>query len=251
MTASLSGELPEVLTTVRTRPLFRLQQKVPPLHVVGQTPGAFRRIGVIASESFVGDRLSGEVLAGGNDWQSVRGDGCTKLDVRLMLQETVRKVGVRRLGKPLEDCRVTRCIENVGAVGFCGADDGAEAGACFDTHPHRKPLVTFRKITLGRKLRSETLLVYATSRLVANANRQVQSRKCTCAVWAPAGRSGPKPEPCLRASSPCRIGGRRGTRHGRKSICLPWALAEAVEHHGCPAGVSTRARDGPDGFLDV
>jgi Protein of unknown function (DUF3237) len=30
----------------------------------------------------------GEVLGGGNDWQAVRNDGCTKLDVRLVLRTT-------------------------------------------------------------------------------------------------------------------------------------------------------------------
>jgi Protein of unknown function (DUF3237) len=80
--------LNENLASVRTRPLFRLREQVPPLYVVGQTPNAFRRIGVITGGSFEGERLSGEVLSGGNDWQSVRSDGCTKLDVRLLLQTT-------------------------------------------------------------------------------------------------------------------------------------------------------------------
>jgi hypothetical protein len=38
--------------------------------------------------SFVGDRLSGEVLDGGSDWQTVRRDGATTLDVRLVLKTT-------------------------------------------------------------------------------------------------------------------------------------------------------------------
>jgi hypothetical protein len=56
--------------------------------VVGATPNAFRRIGVITGGSFEGERLSGEVLNGGNDWQSVRNDGCTKLNVRILLRTT-------------------------------------------------------------------------------------------------------------------------------------------------------------------
>jgi hypothetical protein len=71
---------------VRTRPLFRLRETVPPLLVVGATPNGFRRIGVVQGGSFEGERLSGEVLAGGNDWQSVRDDGSIKLDVRLPLK---------------------------------------------------------------------------------------------------------------------------------------------------------------------
>ena len=88
MSNLLSEDLPEVLQSVRTRPLFLMRLEVPPLLVVGATPNAFRRIGVITGGSFEGERLSGEVLNGGNDWQSVRNDGCTKLNVRLMLRTT-------------------------------------------------------------------------------------------------------------------------------------------------------------------
>jgi hypothetical protein len=89
MTAQpLTEELPDVLRQVRTRPLFLLRLQVPPLVVVGATPDTFRRIGVITGGSFEGERLSGEVLAGGNDWQAVRNDGSTKLDVRIVLKTT-------------------------------------------------------------------------------------------------------------------------------------------------------------------
>jgi hypothetical protein len=87
VSTSLRQSLPEVLKSVRTRPLFRLREAVPPLVVVGQTPNAFRRIGIITGGSFEGDRLSGEVLTG-NDWQDVRKDSCIKLDVRLVLRTT-------------------------------------------------------------------------------------------------------------------------------------------------------------------
>jgi hypothetical protein len=87
MSASLSQSLPESLKGVRTRPLFVLHEQVPPLLVVGQTPDAFRRIGVIQGGSFEGERLSGEVVSG-NDWQAVRTDSCIKLDVRLVLRTT-------------------------------------------------------------------------------------------------------------------------------------------------------------------
>jgi hypothetical protein len=87
MPNSLSQRLPEALKSVRTRPLFLLREQVPPLLVVGQTPNAFRRIGVIQGGTFEGDRLSGEVLSG-NDWQEVRNDSCIKLDVRLVLRTT-------------------------------------------------------------------------------------------------------------------------------------------------------------------
>jgi hypothetical protein len=88
MAAPLNQRLPDVLRSVRTRPLFRLREQVPPLYVVGQTPNTFRRIGVITGGSFEGERLSGQVLSGGNDWQEVRKDNCVKLDVRLVLKTT-------------------------------------------------------------------------------------------------------------------------------------------------------------------
>ena len=72
MSSGLMDNLPEALKTLRTRPLFRLREQVPPLYLVGQTPNAFRRIGVITGGAFEGERLSGEVLSGGNDWQNVR-----------------------------------------------------------------------------------------------------------------------------------------------------------------------------------
>jgi Protein of unknown function (DUF3237) len=87
VSSSLSQALPEALKSVQTRPLFVLREKVPPLLVVGQTPNAFRRIGVIQGGSFEGERLSGEVVSG-NDWQAVRTDSCIKLDVRLVLKTT-------------------------------------------------------------------------------------------------------------------------------------------------------------------
>jgi Protein of unknown function (DUF3237) len=85
MPTSLTQSLPESLKTLRTRPLFVLREQVPPLLVVGQTPNAFRRIGLVQGGSFEGERLSGEVVSG-NDWQAVRTDSCIKLDVRLVLR---------------------------------------------------------------------------------------------------------------------------------------------------------------------
>jgi hypothetical protein len=78
--------LPEVLKHVRTRPLFVMHLQVRPLVIVGATPGANRRIGVVPGGSFEGERLSGQVIDGGSDWQAVRADGSTTLDVRLVLK---------------------------------------------------------------------------------------------------------------------------------------------------------------------
>jgi len=77
--------LPKTLQFVATKPLFVLRLGVGPLQIVGATPAGYRRIGVVTAGSFEGDRLSGTVLEGGSDWQTVRSDGATLLDVRLVL----------------------------------------------------------------------------------------------------------------------------------------------------------------------
>ena len=86
MSTSLNENLPEVLRSVRTRPLFVMRLDVRQLLIVGATPASYRRIGVVTGGSFEGERLSGEVLDGGSDWQSVRNDGATTLNVRLVLK---------------------------------------------------------------------------------------------------------------------------------------------------------------------
>jgi hypothetical protein len=86
MATSMNDNLPEVLKRVRTQPLFVMRLDVQKLLIVGATPGAYRRIGVVPGGSFEGERLSGEVLDGGSDWQTVRNDGATTLNVRLVLK---------------------------------------------------------------------------------------------------------------------------------------------------------------------
>ncbi|MGI4879339.1 MAG: DUF3237 domain-containing protein [Janthinobacterium lividum] len=86
MSAPLKDRISGVLAEVRTRALFTLKLEVRPLIMVGETPSTFRRVGVVYGGRFEGERLSGEVLDGGSDWQSVRSDGSTILDVRLNLK---------------------------------------------------------------------------------------------------------------------------------------------------------------------
>ena len=88
MTANLRGSFPDALREVRSRPLFVMRLDVHPLQIIGPTPGAYRRVGVVPSGAFDGERLSGQVLEGGADWQNVRSDGSTTLDVRLVLQSS-------------------------------------------------------------------------------------------------------------------------------------------------------------------
>jgi hypothetical protein len=80
--------LPKTLTSVMTKPLFVMRLDVLPYQIIGGAEGAFRRIGVVPGGTFEGDRLSGKVLPGGNDWQTVRSDGSTLLDVKLVLETT-------------------------------------------------------------------------------------------------------------------------------------------------------------------
>ena len=56
------------------------------MQVIGSTPGYVRRVGAVFGGVFEGERLSGEVLDSGNDWQTVRSDGAVTLDVRLDLK---------------------------------------------------------------------------------------------------------------------------------------------------------------------
>ena len=86
MTADFEDNLPSPLRRIATRPLLVMRLSVRPLQIVGDTPAAFRRIGVVPGGTFTGARLSGEILEGGSDWQSVRNDGSTALDVRLVLK---------------------------------------------------------------------------------------------------------------------------------------------------------------------
>jgi hypothetical protein len=86
MSTPLFDDLPAPLKSVQTRPLFVMRLDVKPIVIVGNTPGAFRRVGIVPSGTFAGERLSGKVMDGGSDWQTVRSDASTTLDVRLILQ---------------------------------------------------------------------------------------------------------------------------------------------------------------------
>ncbi|HEY1857139.1 DUF3237 domain-containing protein [Acidocella sp.] len=100
--SGLSETLPGALREIRTRPLLTMKLAVRPLLVIGETPLTTRRIGIVFGGKFEGERLSGEVLDGGSDWQSVRKDGSTLLDVRLILKTdddaliTVTYKGIRQ-----------------------------------------------------------------------------------------------------------------------------------------------------------
>jgi hypothetical protein len=85
MSTPITDALPPGLRELRSRPLLALRLDVRgPMPVIATT-GAARRIGVVTGGSFDGERLSGTVMDGGSDWQTLRADGSVVLDVRLML----------------------------------------------------------------------------------------------------------------------------------------------------------------------
>jgi hypothetical protein len=86
MDDSLATLVPKELANLGWRPMFAFQIDVRRPDVVGATPGHDRRIGEITGGRFEGPRMKGRVLSGGSDWQSLRRDGATTLDVRLVLQ---------------------------------------------------------------------------------------------------------------------------------------------------------------------
>jgi hypothetical protein len=86
MTESLAALLPRELTTLSCLPLFVFQIEVKPPSIIGATPGHDRRVGEITGGRFEGERLRGTILSGGSDWQSLRADGATTLNVRLIMQ---------------------------------------------------------------------------------------------------------------------------------------------------------------------
>src|SRR5688572_3762851 len=85
-TESLAALLPRELIDLRFKPMFIFQIEVKPPSIIGATPGHDRRIGEIAGGRFEGEKLRGKILSGGSDWQSLRADGATTLNVRLVMQ---------------------------------------------------------------------------------------------------------------------------------------------------------------------
>jgi hypothetical protein len=85
MPGNTIGDLHPILREVKARPLFAIRLASRP-QPIGATPGCVRRIFAVTGGVFEGERLSGQVLDSGNDWQTIRGDGAVTLDVRLVLK---------------------------------------------------------------------------------------------------------------------------------------------------------------------
>ncbi len=67
------------------RLLMMLQVVVSPPQKLGPVPHGTRVIAPIASGTFEGPRLRGNVLPGGGDWTLLRSDGVLELDLRITL----------------------------------------------------------------------------------------------------------------------------------------------------------------------
>jgi Protein of unknown function (DUF3237) len=97
MSASFNDNLPDNLKNIRARPMFVMRLDVAkPLLVVGPTPVGHGRTCIIRGGFFEGDRLSGKVLDGGSDWQTVRPDGSVTLNVKLILRTNDNALVSRR-----------------------------------------------------------------------------------------------------------------------------------------------------------
>lgn len=80
------GKAFAMLGDVKTRPLFVMTVGVSHIHAIGGPSGIDRRVGEMVAGRFEGERLSGNVLPGGADWQIVRADGEVLLDARAVLR---------------------------------------------------------------------------------------------------------------------------------------------------------------------
>lgn len=71
---------------MRTRPLMTLSLITAPTQDMGTGPHGKRVTFPITGGSFEGERLSGKVLPGGDDWTLTRPDGVVELDLRITLE---------------------------------------------------------------------------------------------------------------------------------------------------------------------
>ena len=74
------------MAEIRTRHLMTVNFLIGGMQAIGATPNGDRRVGLVGSGSFQGERLRGTVLPGGSDWIIVRPDGAITLDVRVVVE---------------------------------------------------------------------------------------------------------------------------------------------------------------------
>lgn len=87
------------MTTIATEFAFEALVSIGAPQDMGQTATGRRRMIPIIGGTFDGPRISGEVVPGGADWQTVRADGCTVVDAIYALKTVDGAViSVRNLG---------------------------------------------------------------------------------------------------------------------------------------------------------
>lgn len=92
--------LPDAAVAPKLEPLYRACFEIAPRVVLGSDASGTRIKIPITGGTFEGDRLSGEVLPGGADWQLVRRDGLVEIDARYVFKTrdgariAVQNVGV-------------------------------------------------------------------------------------------------------------------------------------------------------------
>jgi hypothetical protein len=77
---------PPALATPALEFAFAAQVAIAAPTVVGVGPHGLRRIVAITGGSFEGPRIKGSILAGGGDWQFVRGDGVLQIEATYTLR---------------------------------------------------------------------------------------------------------------------------------------------------------------------
>jgi hypothetical protein len=71
---------------INFRPLMVLRLQTSPTQEIGSTPQGALTIFPVTGGSFEGERLRGQVLAGGGDWVIAHEDGTFTLDLRVTLE---------------------------------------------------------------------------------------------------------------------------------------------------------------------
>jgi hypothetical protein len=72
--------------SIDSRPLMILRLATSATHDIGSTPRGTLTIFPVTGGSFEGERLRGQVLAGGGDWVTFHEDGTFTLDLRVTLE---------------------------------------------------------------------------------------------------------------------------------------------------------------------
>ena len=78
-------KMPASLEKIKLRPLMTLSVDVDDIRMTGGPDGAKQQIASLTGGAFWGNRLSGSVRPGGSDWLTLRGDGATLINARIVL----------------------------------------------------------------------------------------------------------------------------------------------------------------------